>query len=182
MYHGTPLESALQILKEGYFRGTKKLPEHQHAYISFSSSFESSKDFGEIVFTAKYNPIYFTEVEYDSREWLRNNREIVEYIGVWYDNEERTEEELHAIQFEQEYVIKDCCPWKEIVTDITIYAKEGEDVQETQNRLAEVVGDTLPIHIKRWEIRKPSPLEEKYWNDLRQMVEDLEKQIATATK
>jgi hypothetical protein len=179
MYHGTPLESALKILKEGSFRGTKKLPHHQHAYISFSSSFESAKDFGEIIFTVQPLPT-FIEVDYENQEWMRNNQEIVEYVGVWYDDEEKTKEELHAIQFESEYVVKDLCPWKEVVTGITIYTNEKEDVEQKRNLLLELVGEEIPIQIKRKKERLPSDFEKKQWADLAEQIKKLEEQINSA--
>lgn len=179
MYHGTTFERAISILKTGCFKGTKKLPHHQHSYISFSSSFQSANDFGEIVFTVSPSFPLFIEIEYESINWMRQNREIIEYVGVWYEDEAETQRELHAIQFEEEHVIKDEVACKEIVTEISIVVKEDEDFEEMLQQLQEMTGDIIPVHVIIRKERKPSDIEKKHLEELKQGVQELEEMMAS---
>lgn len=182
MYHGTSFENAMKILTEGFFKGNRKLAHHKHAYISFTSTFNIATDFGEIVFHTDYDASLFTQVEYDNAKWLRKNQEIVEYVGVWYDCKKETKKELLAIQFEQEYVVKDRYPWKGIVNAITIYANENENVEEMYKQLEEAVKGTVPIEIKqRWKKAQPSKFEVEQWSEFIRMVEELDVENLVAT-
>lgn len=179
MYHGTTFERAISILKTGFFKGTKKLSHHQHSYISFSSSFQSANDFGEIVFTVSPLSPLFIEIEYEDINWMRENREIVEYVGVWYEDEAETQKELHAIQFEEEHVVKDEVAWKEVVTEISIVAKEQEDIEEMLQQLRKMTGDLIPVRVIIKKERKPSEIEKKHLEELKQGVQELEKMMAS---
>ncbi|MCA1064795.1 hypothetical protein QTG56_24625 (plasmid) [Rossellomorea sp. AcN35-11] len=176
-HHGTSIENALKILNMDRFVGKKKHENHQHSYVSFSANFHISKDFGEIVFSVEPKSSSLLEVEYEDNEWIKNNQEIIEYVGVWYSSLEETEQEMHAMQFEEEYVIKDSCDCWNILKSITIIAREDEDIQETKEQLKRVVGDTIPIETYRYIIPAPSPFQFAQENKLEEMLKEIEELI-----